>query len=126
MWHVRIIETEDVSGQRVIVVENARIADSAAFRGIFLIPSAGISIFPILPSGRKVVPVACHWEGSQDGDDFIDIMVLDDMIQIHESYSGEVIRRVGCCEEEQSLLASDWFGRFRKMILKALRIRNGR
>lgn len=126
MWHVRIIETEEVSRQRVIFVENARIAESAPFGGIFLIPSAGISVFPMLTSGRKVVPVACHWEGSQDGDDFIDIMVLDDKIQIDEVYSGPVIRRLGCHEDVHPFLPRNWVVRLWQVILKTLRIRNGR
>lgn len=99
MWHVEIIESAEVSNQRVVIVEDARIAKSFSFGGTFLTPTVPMNGYRILASGRHVVPVVCHWEGADDGDDFIDLMIKDSRIKVVDGYSGMVISRVGCRED---------------------------
>ena len=118
MWHVQIIEVAEVSNQKVVIVEDARIAESFSFGGTFLIPTVPTNGYRILASGRHVVPVVCHWEGSNDGDDFIDLMIKDSTIKVVDGYSGMVVSRVGCREDSHPSDHRICLSRFSRIILK--------
>jgi hypothetical protein len=83
-----------VRDQTVVILDDVIFSDYPPFRGTFLFLGPFSRIYKDLDSGRKVVCVACHWEGSDDGDDYMNLMVADPWIRVVDLYSGPVVSRI--------------------------------
>ena len=94
MRTIRILETRLVRGQTVVILDNVTFSDYPPFSGTFLFLEPFSQIYRELASGRKVVTVVCHWEGSDDGDDYMNLMAADPRIRVVDLYSGPVVSRI--------------------------------
>jgi len=94
MRSIRIAETTLVRDERVVILNDIVFSDFPPFCGIFIHLDPLDHTYRKLSSGRKVVTVACHWEGSADGDDHLQLMTSDQPIKIVQPYTGTVVSMI--------------------------------
>lgn len=95
MKAIRIIEMRSVVNELTVTLTDARFGHCGPIKGTFLLLGLPGKEVKVTSPGFKTLSVRCHWESSDDPDDYLDFIAVDDGVNINRRYSGPVIWRIG-------------------------------
>lgn len=85
----------DVMNELTVSVMDARFGCRGPIKGTFLMLGLPNQEIREMASGRKAISVRCHWQSSDDPDDYLDFVVFDDDVTVNTDYTGPVVWRIG-------------------------------